>query len=154
MHFHFLKCHDPVGAYLRRDSCKRCNWIRAVQQYETPHCGIEWSGQCCSANVSENKLNVSKFQLLGAFPRLLQSGGVHVNADYLSFPADELSQQEGYVTHATTDIQYLHSGRYPGLPEEPLSQRPKEIRLLGKARMFVIRSAQCICWISHISPGL
>lgn len=134
--------------------CKRSRWIRAVQQYEPPHGGIEGPGQCNGADISVNKLNVSKFQLFGAFSRLLQGGIVHVNADYLSIPADELRQQDSYVTHATTDIQYIHSGRYPGFLEQPLSQGPKEIGLLGKSSMFIISSAQRICWISHIYPGL
>src|SRR5204862_3649086 len=105
------------------------------------------------ADISVNELNVSKFQLRGAAPRLLQGGAVHVNADYLPIPADELGQQESYVTHATTDIQHFHSGRYPRALEEPLSQGPKEIGLLGKSRMFVIRSPQRICWVSHVCPG-
>jgi hypothetical protein len=90
--------------------------------------------------------------MFGAFSRFLQSGAVHVNADYLSIMADEFGHQERYVTDATTYIQYLHSGHYPGFLEQPLSQRPKEIGLLGKSRMFIIGSAQCICWISHIYP--
>jgi hypothetical protein len=46
---------------------------------------------------------------------------------------------------------HAHSGRFASFLEEPLSQRPKKIGLLGKSCMFVVRSAEGIC---HAYPGV
>ena len=152
--FPFPETRRSLWGAIAHDLHKCCNGIRKVQEYEATHGGIEGSGQYDATDVALNKLNVSKVSSAGTFSRLLQGAAVHVNANYLSVFADEIGHQEGYVANATADIQNLHSRRYPGLFEEPLRQRSKEIGLLRQPRMFIIRSAKRISWIRHDFPRL